>query len=354
MAGDGDDTIYTGSGNDKVEAGSGDDLIIGGEGAGDDNYDGGLGVDTIKYTSAIDDLFIDLRKGIAVSRNGSDKAGIGSDKLAKIENVIGGYFNDLLIGDLADNILDGEKGDDIIQGGAGEDTAIYRGKKSEYVITRQEGGWIEIVDQVKQRDGVDKLFEIEKVQFSNRKVDLNGIFDIAYSTIHKAGSVAFQKDSGTGFYAVSVNGGNPIEITIKGEQIHEGIYGGWETLAAADIGGVNTVLWKNTDANRLHTWRLDSNWNLQVGMIGLIPIPSLALPLRPTSTLISMMMEPSAVLTALSTKLVASPSRKTLALVFMPSQSMVEIQLKSPSKENRSMKASTAAGKPSLLQTLVE
>ena len=116
MAGDGDDTIYTGSGNDKVEAGSGDDLIIGGEGAGDDNYDGGLGVDTIKYTSAIDDLFIDLRKGIAVSVNGSDKAGIGSDKLAKIENVIGGCFNDLLIGDLADNILDGEKGDDIIQG----------------------------------------------------------------------------------------------------------------------------------------------------------------------------------------------------------------------------------------------
>ena len=78
MAGDGDDTIYTGSGNDKVEAGSGNDLIIGGDGAGDDNYDGGLGVDTIKYTSATDDIIVDLtNKGIARLKNGSDKAGIG-------------------------------------------------------------------------------------------------------------------------------------------------------------------------------------------------------------------------------------------------------------------------------------
>ena len=31
-------------------------------------------------------------------------------------------------------------------------------------------------------------------------------------------------------------------------------------LAAAEIDGVNTVLWKHKAANRLHTWRLDSNW----------------------------------------------------------------------------------------------
>ena len=51
-----------------------------------------------------------------------------------------------------------------------------------------------------------------------------------------------------------------IKITWR-QQIYEGIYGGWETLAAAEIGGVNTVLWKNKAANRLHTWRLDSNWS---------------------------------------------------------------------------------------------
>ena len=98
---------------------------------------------------------------------------------------------------------------------------------------------------------------------TNFNLDLNGDGTIGsvYSTVNTAGSVAFQKASGTGHYAVSINGGNPIKITNGGKQIHEGIYGGWETLAAAEIDGVNTVLWKNKAANRLHTWMLDSNWN---------------------------------------------------------------------------------------------
>ena len=54
-------------------------IITGGEGAGDDSYDGGTGIDTIKYTSATDDIVIDLSKGLAGSKNGGNKAGIGSD-----------------------------------------------------------------------------------------------------------------------------------------------------------------------------------------------------------------------------------------------------------------------------------
>ena len=42
-------------------------------------------------------------------------------------------------------------------------------------------------------------------------------------------------------FAVSVSGGSPIKITDKGQQIYEGIYAGQETLAAAEIDGVNTV-----------------------------------------------------------------------------------------------------------------
>ena len=37
------------------------------------------GFDTIKYTSATDDIYVDLIKGIAGSKNGGDKAGIGLD-----------------------------------------------------------------------------------------------------------------------------------------------------------------------------------------------------------------------------------------------------------------------------------
>ena len=47
--------------------------------------------------------------GVADSRNGRNKAGIGSDKLTSIESVIGSYYNDLLIGDSSENnIFDAE------------------------------------------------------------------------------------------------------------------------------------------------------------------------------------------------------------------------------------------------------
>ena len=93
-------------------------------------------------------------------------------------------------------------------------------------------------DWVDPNSGAALAFE------TNFNLDLNGDGTIGsvYSTVHTAGSVTFQKHSGTGHYAVSIGGGNPIKITNGGKQIHEGIYGGWETLAAAEVNGVNTVL----------------------------------------------------------------------------------------------------------------
>ena len=65
-------------------------VLCRGDGAGDDVYNGGSGVDTVKYTSATDDITVDLSKGTATSTKGDNKAGIGSDKLSNIENIIGG------------------------------------------------------------------------------------------------------------------------------------------------------------------------------------------------------------------------------------------------------------------------
>jgi hypothetical protein len=52
-------------------------------------------------------------------------------------------------------------------------------------------------------------------------------------------------------------------IKVQGTPIYEGIYPGWQTLAAATINGENMLLWRNTAANRLHTWTTDANWNWQ-------------------------------------------------------------------------------------------
>ena len=118
------DEIYAGNGNDVVNAGEGDDLIVGGDGAGNDSYEGGLGADAIKYTSAKAAITVDLSKGSATSTAGKDCAGIGSDVLFNIENIIAGNYNDTIKGNNADNVLDGGAGADSMAGGAGNDTYI--------------------------------------------------------------------------------------------------------------------------------------------------------------------------------------------------------------------------------------
>ena len=120
--GDGNDELYAGAGDDSVLGGAGDDLIIGGSGAGNDKYIGGDGVDTVKYTSATAGITVNLSGGIAKS-SGLD-AGIGKDSLASIENVIGGDFNDVLIGSAGNNELDGGAGNDTVNGGNGNDLII--------------------------------------------------------------------------------------------------------------------------------------------------------------------------------------------------------------------------------------
>ena len=126
------DTLYGGDGNDVVNAGAGDDLIIGGDGAGDDNYDGGSGRDTVKYTSALDGITVNLAAGSATSSLGGDAAGIGTDILNSIENVIAGYHNDLIIGSADKNTILGEAGNDTIFGGDGRDI-LSGGEGNDYL-----------------------------------------------------------------------------------------------------------------------------------------------------------------------------------------------------------------------------
>ena len=81
---DGDDIIYAGDGDDEVSAGAGDDLIIGGSGLGNDIYNGGEGLDTIKYTSALAGIVVDLNTGTASSIAENDSAEIGIDVLSAL------------------------------------------------------------------------------------------------------------------------------------------------------------------------------------------------------------------------------------------------------------------------------
>lgn len=114
--GKGNDQLVAGSGDDSVDAGVGDDVIVGGDGAGDDLYIGGAGIDIVKYASAHKPVKVNLVVGTA---SGND---IDNDRLNGLENITGGFGNDLLIGNAANNALNGIAGNDTITGAVGSDT----------------------------------------------------------------------------------------------------------------------------------------------------------------------------------------------------------------------------------------
>lgn len=118
------DVLFGGDGNDTINAGFGNDLIIAGDGAGDDFYQGGDGIDTAQYTSALAGIRVDLSIpiGIAFSRSPSDASKTGTDRLIGIENITAGDFDDQLIGSQFANVLNGGAGDDLLNGGAAADT----------------------------------------------------------------------------------------------------------------------------------------------------------------------------------------------------------------------------------------
>jgi VCBS repeat-containing protein len=182
----GNDYLYAGAGDDVVDAGAGDDDIVGGDGAGNDTYIGGDGIDTVRYTSAITGITVDLVAGTA---SGNE---IGNDSLSSIENILGGQAGDTLRGDAQANDLDGYTGDDLIEGrggndtltggtgndtlyggagndslvgGDGGDTARFTGARANYAVTWSATTSTFIVTSA--AEGTDTLREIETMSFSD-------------------------------------------------------------------------------------------------------------------------------------------------------------------------------------------
>ena len=114
--GAGNDTLEGGAGNDTVIGGDGNDLIVGGSGAGNDTYRGGNGIDTVRYTSAVTGISVNLAAGTA---SGNE---IGQDRVLGVENVIGGQSGDTIQGNVFANRIDGYTGNDMITSGFGNDT----------------------------------------------------------------------------------------------------------------------------------------------------------------------------------------------------------------------------------------
>lgn len=149
-------------------------------------WDGG-GIDTYDFSAYTNALDIDLNPGQWTITSQSQLAQLGNghvaignianallyqgDTRSLIENVIGGSGDDQIDGNLTNNTLTGGQGNDVLNGLAGIDTAKFSGLLVDYTITENlDGSW-----SVLGADGLDTLWSIEKVQFSDGLRDITNI-----------------------------------------------------------------------------------------------------------------------------------------------------------------------------------
>ena len=167
--------------NDLIVGNAADNRLDGR--GGNDTIDGGAGSDWVEYNQALIGIRVDLSQGKAFDDgqgvgDALQSAAVESDTLISIENVQGGYGNDLIIGDLGANQLEGGAGNDTLYGGAGNDVAIFSGKRDQYTVTATTSGWqVQDLRAAPQfnastgswsaNDGTDLISEIETLRFAD-------------------------------------------------------------------------------------------------------------------------------------------------------------------------------------------
>jgi len=117
--------------------------------ASDFNFNPTVANQTLSGTDYNDDLF----------------GGLGNDTLQGLSG------NDRLFGEQGNDKLEGSFGNDTLYGGSGDDTAIYKGTRSQYSWSSNQGVFT-ITDSVANRDGIDTLYGIQKLQFSDQVVTI--------------------------------------------------------------------------------------------------------------------------------------------------------------------------------------
>ena len=87
-------------------------------------------------------------------------------------NLYGNDMDNVLTGNAGNNQLRGGRGKDVLDGKDGDDTVLMYGIKADYIIT-EENGKVKIEDKEENRDAVDYLLNVERIQFGDQLLFLN-------------------------------------------------------------------------------------------------------------------------------------------------------------------------------------
>lgn len=89
------------------------------------------------------------------------------------EALHGARTNDVIYGMGGDDAIRGMQGNDSINGGSGRDMAVYEGNFADYRVNQTAEGLYVVTDNSLNRDGVDTLSEVERLQFADANVALD-------------------------------------------------------------------------------------------------------------------------------------------------------------------------------------
>jgi Ca2+-binding RTX toxin-like protein len=207
------------------------------------------GTDTIDASLSTVGVSIDLTPGhlSSVGVGGAGLAAIdnlGIELNSQIENVTGSQYDDFLLGNAIDNRLNGGAGNDWIEGGAGVDTAVFSGKRDDYLLSTGFGKWF-----VTARDGVsgfDTLLGVEKLVFSDSTLTL------AAGALGADAEISVDQNSSTsGTLPAASNGATvsyALGTTAKFGTLTIGANGAYSYAPAAGMSGTDTFTFTVRDA----------------------------------------------------------------------------------------------------------
>ncbi|HYC98083.1 Ig-like domain-containing protein [Brevundimonas sp.] len=166
--------ITGGAARDLLLGYAGNDTLVGGAGVANELY-GGLGDDTYVVSVAGDTIVEVAGEGIdtvqtalaayTLRTNVENLAYTGAGAFTGIGNAAA----NTLTGGAGADVLKGLNGDDVLNGGGGSDIAVMQGLQADYSVVAVEGGW-QVTDLTAGRDGVDLLYGVESLRFSNGAV----------------------------------------------------------------------------------------------------------------------------------------------------------------------------------------
>jgi serralysin len=203
---------FTGSGaRERFYGLGGDDTLIGA--GGNDVLSGGQGEDVASFAGSV---------AVTVDLGRKSATGLGTDKLASVEDVVGSNAGDRITGDKHANALDGSGGGDQLQGGRGADRLTGGADADAFVYgatAESVGGALDLITDLADADLIDlSAIDADRTQKGNQAFHLVSAFG------HHAGElvIGFQSSSGLTLLQVDTDGDAKADMVVQISGDHHG------------------------------------------------------------------------------------------------------------------------------------